>query len=29
MLWFVDAPDDSGMRLFAEQVMPQFVHDLS
>ncbi len=25
MLWFVDAPDESGMRLFAEQVMPQFV----
>lgn len=24
MGWFVDAPDDSGMRLFAEQVAPQF-----
>ena len=23
MLWFVDAPDDSGLRLFAEQVMPK------
>ncbi len=22
MLWFVDAPDDSGMRLFAETIMP-------
>jgi alkanesulfonate monooxygenase SsuD/methylene tetrahydromethanopterin reductase-like flavin-dependent oxidoreductase (luciferase family) len=26
MLWFVDAPDDSGLRLFAEQVMPQFAN---
>lgn len=25
MLWFVDAPDDSGMRLFAERVLPLFV----
>ena len=25
MLWFVDAPDDSGLRLFAEQVMPYFL----
>jgi alkanesulfonate monooxygenase SsuD/methylene tetrahydromethanopterin reductase-like flavin-dependent oxidoreductase (luciferase family) len=24
MLWFVDAPDESGMRLFAERVMPRF-----
>ncbi len=24
MLWFVDAPDDSGMQLFAEQVLPVF-----
>ena len=24
MLWFVDAPDDSGMRLFADAVMPEF-----
>jgi alkanesulfonate monooxygenase SsuD/methylene tetrahydromethanopterin reductase-like flavin-dependent oxidoreductase (luciferase family) len=24
MGWFVDAPDDSGMRLFAEQVAPKF-----
>ena len=24
MLWFVDAPDDSGLRLFAEQVLPKF-----
>jgi alkanesulfonate monooxygenase SsuD/methylene tetrahydromethanopterin reductase-like flavin-dependent oxidoreductase (luciferase family) len=24
MLWFVDAPDESGMKLFAEQVMPRF-----
>ena len=24
MLWFVDAPDDSGLRLFAERVMPRF-----
>ena len=24
MLWFIDAPDDSGMRLFAEAVMPGF-----
>jgi alkanesulfonate monooxygenase SsuD/methylene tetrahydromethanopterin reductase-like flavin-dependent oxidoreductase (luciferase family) len=24
MLWFVDAPDESGIRLFAEQVMPRF-----
>ena len=24
MGWFVDAPDDSGMRLFAEQVAPNF-----
>ena len=27
MLWFVDAPDDSGMRLFAEQVMPELDHN--
>ncbi len=27
MLWFVDAPDDSGLRLFAEQVMPTFAHE--
>ncbi len=26
LLWFVDAPDDSGLRLFAEQVAPQFRH---
>lgn len=24
MLWFVDAPDESGMKLFAQQVMPRF-----
>jgi alkanesulfonate monooxygenase SsuD/methylene tetrahydromethanopterin reductase-like flavin-dependent oxidoreductase (luciferase family) len=24
LLWFVDAPSEAGMRLFAEQVMPQF-----
>jgi alkanesulfonate monooxygenase SsuD/methylene tetrahydromethanopterin reductase-like flavin-dependent oxidoreductase (luciferase family) len=24
LLWFVDAPDDSGLRLFAEQVLPHF-----
>lgn len=24
MLWFVDAPDDTGLRLFAEQVAPTF-----
>jgi alkanesulfonate monooxygenase SsuD/methylene tetrahydromethanopterin reductase-like flavin-dependent oxidoreductase (luciferase family) len=24
MLWFIDAPDDSGLRLFADQVMPRF-----
>jgi alkanesulfonate monooxygenase SsuD/methylene tetrahydromethanopterin reductase-like flavin-dependent oxidoreductase (luciferase family) len=24
LLWFMDAPDEAGMRLFAEQVMPRF-----
>lgn len=24
MLWFVDAPDESGMRLFAQALMPEF-----
>ena len=24
MLWFVDTPDQAGLRLFAEQVAPQF-----
>lgn len=24
LLWFVDAPDDDGLRLFAERVMPRF-----
>jgi alkanesulfonate monooxygenase SsuD/methylene tetrahydromethanopterin reductase-like flavin-dependent oxidoreductase (luciferase family) len=24
MLWFMDAPDAAGMRLFAEQVSPGF-----
>ncbi len=24
LLWFLDAPDDAGMRLFAEQVLPRF-----
>ncbi len=24
MLWFVDAPDDSGMRLFAQTLLPEF-----
>jgi alkanesulfonate monooxygenase SsuD/methylene tetrahydromethanopterin reductase-like flavin-dependent oxidoreductase (luciferase family) len=24
MLWFLDAPDEAGMRLFAERVVPQF-----
>ena len=24
MLWFVDAPDEAGLRLFAERVMPHF-----
>ncbi|MCL4504894.1 MAG: LLM class flavin-dependent oxidoreductase [Chloroflexi bacterium] len=25
LLWFVDAPDDSGLRLFAERVAPRFL----
>jgi alkanesulfonate monooxygenase SsuD/methylene tetrahydromethanopterin reductase-like flavin-dependent oxidoreductase (luciferase family) len=24
MLWFLDAPDEAGMRLFAERVLPHY-----